>query len=59
MKAGEDVQKVFINSDDCVDFERIDVGEIDGRLGVKGVPHKQFYYSTNALPSRWHGTFVS
>lgn len=52
LEAGEDELKVVINSDDCVDFESIDVSEIDGRLEVQRVPRKKFDDSTYALPSR-------
>lgn len=54
LKAGEDVQTVVINSDDCVDFERIVVSNIDGRLEVQGIPRKQSDDSGNALSTRWY-----
>nr|PNR45212.1 hypothetical protein PHYPA_014983 [Physcomitrium patens] len=58
LKGGEDVQKVVISSDECVDFERIDVSEIDGRLEVQRVPRKQFDDSAYSLSTRWHRTFI-
>lgn len=34
-------KKLFVNSDDCCDYERITVKESDGKLLVVRVPRKQ------------------
>jgi hypothetical protein len=35
-------RKLFVNSDDCCDYERITVTECDGKLVVARVPRKQY-----------------
>ncbi|KAG0607389.1 hypothetical protein M758_8G024300 [Ceratodon purpureus] len=35
-------RKLFVNSDDCCDYERITVTESDGKLLVVRVPRKRF-----------------
>ncbi|KAG0579866.1 hypothetical protein M758_4G131200 [Ceratodon purpureus] len=35
-------KKLFVNSDDCCDYERITVKESDGKFVVDRVPRKQF-----------------
>lgn len=35
-------KKLFVNSDDCCDYERITVSESDGKFVVVRVPRRQF-----------------
>ncbi|KAG0583254.1 hypothetical protein M758_3G122700 [Ceratodon purpureus] len=39
-------KKLFVNSDDCCDYERITVKESDGVFVVETVPRKQFVSET-------------